>query len=123
VRQHIAWASELEALVRADARWRMVAPRTMNLVCMGVHPLPGEGLAQTNTRTRRVMEALNASGRAYCTHTLLPAEGGADGVTGASEGVFALRVSIGATQTRREDVLALWEMLREIERLQAGGGR
>jgi len=120
VRQHIAWASELEALVRADASWRMVAPRTMNLVCMGVQPLQGEGLAQTNARTRRVMEALNASGRAYCTHTLLPAEGGA---SGASEGVFALRVSIGATQTRREDVLALWAMLRAIERSQTGGGR
>jgi aromatic-L-amino-acid decarboxylase len=123
VRSHVLWATELEERVRADARWSVVAPRTMNLVCLAVARRAGEGLEHRNARTKAVMDALNAGGSAYCTHTLVPSED--EDEKGGK--VFALRVAIGATLTRRGDVVALWEELKKLEREQAsaagGGGR
>jgi hypothetical protein len=51
------------------------------------------------------MDTLNATGEAYCTHTLVPMN---------TEHVLAIRVAIGATLTQREHVQALWQKLQVI---------
>jgi aromatic-L-amino-acid decarboxylase len=94
VRQHIAWASMFESWVRADARFELVAPRTMDLVCFR--------LRAGDAQTRAVMERLNASGQLYLTHATLPTPEGP---------VVALRMAIGGTRTREQHVRAAWEQI------------
>lgn len=98
VRAHVEAAQWLESQVRASEQYELAAPRTTSLVCMR-HRAGDEA-------TRRVHEAVNASGRAFVSHTTLPDESGAMR--------YVLRVAIGGTYTTIEDVRALWQLLEEI---------
>jgi aromatic-L-amino-acid decarboxylase len=83
VREHVALAQDLAAWIDADPRLVLSTKPPLNLVCFR-H-------AEGDDRTRELLDALNATGRAYLTHTRL----GAD---------LTIRVSVGATQTRQEHV-------------------
>lgn len=97
IRQHVAWAQWLEAQVRADGRFELAAPRSLSLVCLRL--ADGDDGA-----TRALLEAANATGRVLLTHTTLP-----DGSGGER---YTIRVAIGGTNQRFEDVEALWALLR-----------
>jgi aromatic-L-amino-acid decarboxylase len=101
IREHVRLAELVEGWVRADARFALAAPRTLNLVCFR---LSGED-PDSDARTRRLMEAVNASGRAYLTHTVLRDVSGRDRYT--------IRMAIGATGTREEHVREAWDAIRE----------
>ena len=90
VRRTVGWAQELGGWVAADARWELLAPTTLNLVCM--RAVAGD------EATRAVMERINDSGAAYLTHTKL-------------NGRFVLRAAVGAVTTQREHVVELWRLL------------
>lgn len=106
IREHLRLAHLFESLVAQDSRFEIVTPRTMNLVCFRPRPRPGEAPEQIDTRTRGLMERLNASGRLYLTHTVLP---GVDG----SPARLVLRMAIGAVQTREHHVRLAWDLIRE----------
>ncbi|MFT3686916.1 MAG: pyridoxal-dependent decarboxylase [Phycisphaerales bacterium] len=113
VRTHLASAAWLEQQVRADARFELAAPRHAGspLVCLrlrGDETTP-QAAAETNTRNKSVMDRLNASGKAYLSHTTLP-----DLQRPGNPPRFVLRVAIGGTFTRREHVEALWDQLRKL---------
>jgi aromatic-L-amino-acid decarboxylase len=93
VREHVRLGALFESLVRADARFEIVAPRILSLVCFR--------LRSGDQPTRALMEKLNASGRLYLTHTTLP-----------PDGRTCLRMAIGAVETRERHVLQAWEELR-----------
>ncbi|MFN0131329.1 MAG: pyridoxal-dependent decarboxylase [Phycisphaerales bacterium] len=97
VREHLRLAALLEEWVRADARFEVAAARTMNLVCFR--------LRGSDEANRRLMEALNSSGRMLLTHTAVP-----DGAGGTR---VVLRMAIGATLTEERHVRAAWEAIRE----------
>jgi aromatic-L-amino-acid decarboxylase len=90
VRGHVALAAELAGWVRDDPRWELVAPPTLGLVCL--RHVGGDAESQ------RVLEAVNASGRAALTQTRLGPH-------------YAIRISVGAAATSRRHVVALWEQL------------
>lgn len=104
VRRHVEMARELEMLVLGDDRFELLAPRTMNLVCLA--------LCAGDDATRRLMERLNERGPAYLTHTSVPTPGGSR---------LGLRVSIGATTTEIEHVRALWAQMRSLADASARG--
>lgn len=107
VREHIRLAALLEELARGDARVVVAAPRTMNLLCLACAPRAGETRDATNARTRGWLERVNASGRAYVTHFVLPE---------ATGGRYVLRVCVGATLTGEAHVRELWQLLvRSLE--------
>jgi aromatic-L-amino-acid decarboxylase len=92
VREHISLARELAGWVAEDERFELVNGYSdLNLVCL--RPRDGDDA------TQRVLDAVNATGRAYLTHTRL-------------DGRLVIRVSIGQTRTERRHVEALWEELR-----------
>jgi aromatic-L-amino-acid decarboxylase len=95
LREHVRLAAMLERWVAADARFELAAPRTLNLVCFR---LRGEG-AGAEDANRRLMEALNASGRMYLTHTVL-------------NGRTVLRVAIGASGTQERHVADAWGLIQ-----------
>ncbi len=92
LRAHIAWAQEFAAWVDADARFERVAPSPFSVVCFRY-----KGSDEEN---RALLEKVNAGGQVFLSHTEL-------------HGQYVLRVAIGNLATTREDVCAVWEIIRE----------
>lgn len=97
VREHVRLGALFESLVGADERFELAAPRSLSLVCFR---LRGEG-AEADSANRALLAKINASGKAYMTHTVLG-------------GRFVLRMAIGAAQTREAHVRAAWELIRGL---------
>ena len=93
IRRHVELARQLESWLAADRRFVLAAPVPLNLVCFR--------LAAGDAATQRLLDAVNASGRAYLTHAKL-------------DGKFVIRVAIGGTWTERRHVEGLWAQLQEL---------
>ena len=105
IREHLRWSAMFERWVKEDARFELLAPRTVNLVCFRVRPHVGESLDGVNARTKRLLDALNATGKVYVTHTTLSRSG---------ESRYAIRFMIGTASTREEHVRAAWDLIAEL---------
>ncbi len=105
IREHVRLGGLFASWVAADARFELAAPRSLSLVCFRLRPLPGEAPEATDARNRQLLERVNATGRLFLTHTVLP------GVDGAPPR-YVLRLAIGATRTEERHVRAAWELLR-----------
>ena len=96
IRSGIAMAEQLEKLIAADERFDVVLPRSLSLVCFAL---------KDADRSEALMEAINAEGFAYLTHTKL-------------DGKFVLRASIGGVWTTPQDIEATWRAIqRAADRL------
>jgi len=93
IRDHVAWAAEFADWVRADRRFELLAEPSLSLVAFG--------LRAGDEATAALLDRVNRSGRVL----LSPARVG---------GRHALRLAVGGTLTRREDVETAW---REISGL------
>ncbi len=92
IRRDVAITQEFAGWVTDDARFEIVAPHPLNLVCLS---LTGDDGAATDALISRINDAAEF----HVTRTVL-------------DGRVALRVSIGARTTEREHVAALWMALR-----------
>ncbi len=90
VRSHVAMAKVLDARLRAHPSYEISAPTTLSLVTF--RHVGGDA------ETQRVLDAINADGAAYLTHTKLSER-------------LALRAAIGAVRTEQRHVDALIERL------------
>ncbi|HOW64136.1 MAG TPA: pyridoxal-dependent decarboxylase [Candidatus Paceibacterota bacterium] len=95
VREHVRLARELAREIQASADFELVLPPPLNLICFR-HRAGDEF-------NRRLLEALNRSGRIYLTHTLLKER-------------FVLRLCVGQTQTREPHVREAWDLIRQTAR-------
>jgi aromatic-L-amino-acid decarboxylase len=91
IREHVALAALFEGWVRDEPGWELCAPRPFSVVCFR--------LACRDERNERLLEAVNAGGRAYLSHTRL-------------DGRYVLRLAIGNAATREDDVREAWDELR-----------
>jgi aromatic-L-amino-acid decarboxylase len=91
VRQHVALAKRFASWVQGEAGWELAAPVPLNLVCF--RHTGGDAVNQ------RAMDAVNASGAAYLTHTRL-------------DGKLTLRLCVGQMRTEERHVARAWELLR-----------
>ena len=98
LRRDMANARSLAATVAATPGWRVVAPVSLQTVCV-IHEKPGLEGEALDAHTRGWAEAVNRSGAAYLT----PAVVG---------GRWMARVSIGALATQAADVSATWRAMR-----------
>lgn len=98
LRGHVALAAEFAGWVRAQPDWEILAPHPFSVVCFRYAP-PGRTPEQLETLNAAVMEAVNATGEVFLSHTKLG-------------GRYALRLAIGNLRTTREDVAGAWELLR-----------
>ena len=92
VREHVSLAHELAGWIGREPRLLLVADARLNLVCF--RDVRGDGATQA------LLDRLNATGEVYLTHTRL-------------DGHLTIRACIGATQTRREHVLRLRDLIAE----------
>lgn len=93
IREHIRLASLFESWLRADDRFEVVAPRTMNLICFRLRE-------RSDERQAELVGRLNGTGRMFLTHTVLPGVG------------YTIRFCVGATTTSQRHVEAAWDLIR-----------
>ena len=90
IRGHVALAQEFASWVRADERFELLAPHPLALVTFA--------LRDGDQASRQLVDAVNASGEAYLTHTVV-------------NGRYAIRLAIGAVLTERRHLDKLWQLL------------
>ncbi len=91
VREGIRLAGLFETWVHEAGGWEVVAPREFSLVCFRRDGSDDDNLA--------LLEAVNASGEIFITHTKL-------------NGRVALRLAVGSARTTETDVRRAWDVLR-----------
>jgi aromatic-L-amino-acid/L-tryptophan decarboxylase len=96
---HVELARRLEAAVRAEPGWELLAPVPFSTVCFRHHPDGLDDEAELRARNEAILDRVNASGRALVSHTDL-------------KGRYALRVAIGNAATTGEHVDRAWELIR-----------
>lgn len=92
VRNGVGLAQDFASWVEADDRFELAAPHELALVTFR--------LKSGDAATKALLDAANASGRLYLTHTVV-------------DGRFTLRMAIGATTTEARHVRAAWELLQQ----------
>jgi aromatic-L-amino-acid decarboxylase len=92
IRGHIALAQEFASWVSADARFQITAPALLSLVCFRLRGTDGDN--------QRLLEQVNATGKAFLSATTL-------------DGHYTLRLAIGNYRTSREHVARAWDIIRQ----------
>ena len=95
LREALRLAQLLKALVESDDDFELFAPVPLSLVCFR-HRAGDEF-------NRRLLDAINASGKAFLSHTIL-------------KGNLVLRFAIGNFQTQETDILDTWKLIQETSR-------
>ena len=93
IRDHVAWAREFAGWVQDDPRFELLAEPSLSLVCFG--------LRAGDDASAALLDRVNREGRVL----LSPAR---------VAGRYALRLAVGGTLTRLQDVETAW---RELSRL------
>ncbi len=104
LRAHIALAATFADWINERTDWEVLAPHPLSVVCFRYRPA-GVDQADLEALNARLLEAVNAGGEIFISHTKI-------------EGTYALRLAIGNLRTQLEDVAAAWRVLqREAGRL------
>ena len=102
VRGHCRLAREVAAWIDAAEGWERLAPVPLSTVCFrhrpaeGADPLDEAALSAHNAA---ILEAVNASGEAFLSHTVL-------------DGRYSLRLAIGNQATRERHLARAWALLQ-----------
>ncbi len=97
IRRHVELTQDLAARVASDDRFDIVAPHPLNLLCLAVR---AEDVGTSDAATDHLIDAVNATGRALFTRTVL-------------DGRSVLRVSIGGRATERRHVDDAWKLVAD----------
>lgn len=97
IREHCRLAQVLAKKIEKSENWELLAPVPFALVCFRACPKNIENLDALN---EKLMNDINASGKAYISHTKL-------------HGKFALRLSIGSLQIEERHIENVWNWLNE----------
>jgi aromatic-L-amino-acid decarboxylase len=95
---HVALAHRLEAAIRAEPGWELLAPVPFSTVCFRHNPGDSDDESDLRRRNEAILERVNATGRVFISHTQLRDR-------------YALRVAIGNLATSAEHVDRAWDLL------------
>lgn len=93
IRLHVELAQCFRALVESDARFEVLAPTPLSLVCFA--------LRAGDAPTEALLQRANDTGRIFITHTRI-------------RGRYAIRLAIGQTTVTEQHVLKAWELLHTL---------
>jgi aromatic-L-amino-acid decarboxylase len=99
IREHVRLAQLFRSWLAADPDFELAAPSPLSVVCFRAR-FPGASSREADQRQEAVMEAVNASGEVYLSHTKL-------------EGRTTLRLAVGNIRTEERHVRRAWDLLRE----------
>jgi aromatic-L-amino-acid decarboxylase len=97
LREHCRLARLFASWVAESNDWELMAPVPFALVCFRACP---KGIADLDTLNERIMNSINASGKAYLSHTKL-------------NGKFTLRLSVGSIRVEERHLTKVWNLLNE----------
>jgi aromatic-L-amino-acid decarboxylase len=100
IQRHIDLAQELAAWVEAEPGWELLAPVPFSTVNMRHQPTGMDDEQALREHNERLIEAVNASGEVFISHTELA-------------GHYAIRIAIGNVATEHRHVRRAWELLRD----------
>ena len=92
IRTHIRYAQELATLIRSHPDFEVAAPVPFSLICFRYRG--------SDDDNRALLERVNASGKAFLSHTAL-------------NGRMVLRLAIGNIATTWEDLSEVWELVKQ----------
>jgi aromatic-L-amino-acid decarboxylase len=98
LREQMRMAIELADAIPRDERFEIAAPTLFSLVCFRYRG--------TDDENRRLLDKINATGRAFLSGTQI-------------HGRFVLRLAIGNIAASRADVMETWELIRSLAPMQA----
>ncbi|HYJ91968.1 MAG TPA: pyridoxal-dependent decarboxylase, partial [Pyrinomonadaceae bacterium] len=96
--EHLRLARLFASWVEDGENWEMLAPIPFALVCFRACPDGSGDLDQLN---EKLMNAVNATGEAYLSHTKL-------------NGKFTLRLSVGSIRVEERHIVKVWELLNRV---------
>jgi aromatic-L-amino-acid decarboxylase len=96
IREHCRLAQSFAGWVAADSRFELMAPVPFSTVCFRLRA----GSAEADELNQRLLDAVNARGPVFLSHTKL-------------RGRFVLRVAVGNLRTGEENLATAWDLLRE----------
>lgn len=99
LRDHIRLAELWARWVQADKRFDLAAPVNLSLVCFRLTGDSGDP-EETDRLNESLLNRVNASGRAYLTHTRI-------------RGRYVLRMAIGQRSTEERHVRQAWRLISE----------
>ncbi len=97
IREHCRLAQLFASWVESSDNFELMAPVPFALVCFRANPL---GASDIDTLNERIMNSINASGKAYLSHTKL-------------NGAFTLRLSVGSIRVEQRHVEKVWKLLND----------
>lgn len=105
IREHCRLAREFAAWVEESAEWELLAPVPFSVVCFRASKTieaepDDEREARLEALNERIMEAVNATGELFLSHTKL-------------HGRFTLRLAVGNIRTEESHVRRAWVLLNE----------
>jgi aromatic-L-amino-acid/L-tryptophan decarboxylase len=104
IREHVRLAGIVAAWVDECDGFERTAPTPLSTVCLRA-VFDGADEEETDRRNADLLEAVNASGRAYLSHTVL-------------DGRYSLRIAVGNLRTTEDDIREVLDLLqREAARL------
>ncbi len=93
VRYHVDVCQTLAQWIDSHPDFELVVPPVLNLLCFALKSGGGD--------TRRLLDAVNTSGKAYMTHTVL-------------DGTFVIRWCVGNARTTFNHVAETWQTVRTL---------
>jgi aromatic-L-amino-acid decarboxylase len=105
IREHCRLAREFAAWVEGSSDWELLAPVPFSVVCFRAsNAVEGENDSEREARlealNERLMEAVNATGELFLSHTKL-------------DGLFTLRFAVGNIRTEESHVQHAWVLLNK----------
>jgi aromatic-L-amino-acid decarboxylase len=91
IREHCEFARRFAGVLEEDGRFEILAPVRFSVVCFR--------LKDPEERNRALLEAINASGVAFLSHTIL-------------NGTYVLRLAVGNVRTTWQDIERVWDFIR-----------
>ncbi|TFV95715.1 aspartate aminotransferase family protein [Algoriphagus kandeliae] len=102
LRYHIQLAQKAKYWIESELGLEILAPVPFNTICFRHHD-PKHTLEEENTFNEKWMNALNATGKVFFTHTKL-------------EGKYVIRWVIGQTDVEEKHIQAAWVLLMETRK-------
>jgi aromatic-L-amino-acid decarboxylase len=99
IREHVRLGEMVERFIKYDDRFELVVPRSLALVCFRV--------AGPDDLTKRVIDRVNATGKAFLSHAAWPGAG----PQGGGKPRPIARLAIGGVATGEEHVRGVWDLI------------
>lgn len=100
IQEHVRLAQLFAGWIDEAPEWERMAPVPFSTVCFRYHPTGTDG-DTIDSLNERIMEAVNASGEAYLSHTRLRDR-------------LVLRLAVGNLRTTEDHVRRAWRLLQEV---------